>query len=228
MRRGIRGFMMMVVAIVVIGTGNRAMAQCSCDIHHIPYDYNVESQHRKVYTEWGVGVGVVYTGINTLSTSVVSLQPRYGFQGHFDMAVCFGRNFAIETEIAYEGGSMDVKLGDLERRVRLRELDIPVLLSLRFLDSRIRLAAGPLFAVKSSGEYSVEGESYLYGPMLPTWNIAAGVGLRLGKHFIIEARYVHPLVDTVNQFGAIKGNENAGVEFNTRCYKISAGVTILF
>jgi hypothetical protein len=144
------------------------------------------------------------------------------------MAVCFGRNFAIETEIAYEGGSMDVKLGDLERRVRLRELDIPVLLSLRFLDSRIRLAAGPLFAVKSSGEYSVEGESYLYGPMLPTWNIAAGVGLRLGKHFIIEARYVHPLVDTVNQFGAIKGNENAGVEFNTRCYKISAGVTILF
>lgn len=223
--------MVTAVVIAMLGASGEAMAQCTCDSHQLPQNYSVESQRRNITTEWGVGIGAVYTGISSISTTDVKLSPRYGLQGHFDMAVCFGRNFAIEAEIIYEGGSIDAKWEDLERRIKTRNVDIPVLLSLRFLNNRIRLSAGPLFSVKSSGEYSIEGQTYYYGPVSPTWNLAAGVGVRLTRHLIIEARYVHPLMDTVNQFGGTmqSGNEDStGKDFNTRCYKVQAGVTLLF
>ena len=229
MKRGIRGVVMaIVIAVAMLGVSNKAMAQCSCEIHNVPHNYEVESQRRNIYTEWGVGIGATYTGIGSMSTTEVSLAPRYGFQGHFDIAVCFGEHFAIETEIIYEGGSIDAKWRDLERRIRTRNVDIPVLLSARFWNNRLRLSAGPQFAVKSSGEYSVDGDTYFYGPVTPTWNIAAGVCVRISKHLIIEARYICPLVDSVNQFGAKQNEADSGVEFTTRCYKIAAGVTLLF
>ena len=68
--------------------------------------------------------------------------------------------------------------------------------------------------------------TYLFGAVMPTYNLAAGVGLRIGKHTLIEARYVYPLKETVNQFGAKEGE--TGLEFNMRGYKISAGITLLF
>lgn len=227
MRSGIRGLVIVATIVVAMLTGRgEAMAQCTCDTHHL--EYAIQSEKRNISTEWGVGIGAVYTGITSLSTTEISLSPRYGLQGHFDMAVCLGRNFAIEAKVIYEGGSIDAKWENLERRIKSRNVDIPVLLSLRFLDNRIRLSAGPLFSVKSSGEYSVEGDTYFYGPVTPTWNVAAGVGIRLTRHLIIEARYVHPLMETVNQFGAKQNTEDSGVEFNTRCYKLQAGITLLF
>lgn len=228
MKGGIRGFVVVVAMVAaMLMTGIEAMAQH--DSHSI---YSIESQRKKIYTEWGIGIGGVYTGITSLSTSEVALKPRFGFQGHLDMAVCFGRNFAIETEIAYEGGSIDAKYGKLERRIKSRGIDIPLLLSLRLADNRIRLSAGPLFTVMSSTEYTVDGSTYYFGALAPTWNLAAGIGVRLGRHFIVEARYIYPLQETLNQFGGSaqtsnKG-ESTGAEFNMRSYKISAGVSILF
>ena len=225
---GMRGFVARVVMVgAMLLTGMEAMAQYG------DYStYNIESQNKKVYTEWGIGIGAVYTGINSLSSNDIILEPRFGFQGHLDMAVCFGRNFAIETEIAYEGGSIDAKHGDLERRIKSRGIDVPVLLSLRMANNRIRLSAGPLFTVMSSAEYSVDGESYFFGAMTPTWNLAAGLGVRLSRHFIIEARYIHPLQETTNQFGASPLTSNhdkaTGVEFDMRSYKVTAGITLLF
>ena len=99
-------------------------------------------------------------------------------------------------------------------------MDIPVLLSLRMADSRIRIAVGPLFTVKSNAEYSHDGDTMFFGTVYPTWNLAAGIGIGLSRHFILEARYIHALKDNINQYN--------GVEFKTRASRVTAGVTLFF
>lgn len=203
-----------VAAFVLMASGTEATAQSS------EYSYYSHEETPKVRMEWGVGVGATYTGISSVSTDIVSLKPRLGLAGHFDMALRIGRNFAVETEIHYEGGSISVATPKVEHRVRTRTMDIPVLLSLRMANNRIRLSAGPLFTVMSRAEYTQDGEIKFFGPTNPTWNVAAGVGIGLTRHLVLEARYVHPLKSSINQFD--------GIEFNTRSYRVTAGLTLLF
>ena len=203
-----------VAAFVLMASGTEATAQSS------EYSFYSHEETPKVRMEWGVGVGATYTGVKSISTDIVSLKPRLGLAGHFDMALRIGRNFAVETEIHYEGGSISVATPKVEHRVRTRTMDIPVLLSLRIANNRIRLSAGPLFTVMSRAEYTQDGETMFFGPTNPTWNVAAGVGIGLTRHLLIEARYVHPLKSSINQFD--------GIEFNTRSYRVTAGLTLLF
>ena len=203
-----------VAAFVLMASGTEATAQSS------EYSFYSHEETPKVRMEWGVGVGATYTGISSVSTDIVSLKPRLGLAGHFDMALRIGRNFAVETEIHYEGGSISVATPKVEHRVRTRTMDIPVLLSLRMANNRIRLSAGPLFTVMSRAEYTQEGEIMFFGPTNPTWNVAAGVGIGLTRHLVLEARYIHPLKSSINQFD--------GIEFNTRSYRVTAGLTLLF
>lgn len=203
-----------VAAFVLMASGTEATAQSS------EYSFYSHEETPKVRMEWGVGVGATYTGVKSISTDIVSLKPRLGLAGHFDMALRIGRNFAVETEIHYEGGSISVATPKVEHRVRTRTMDIPVLLSLRMANNRIRLSAGPLFTVMSRAEYTQDGEIMFFGPTNPTWNVAAGVGIGLTRHLLIEARYVHPLKSSINQFD--------GIEFNTRSYRVTAGLTLLF
>lgn len=203
-----------VAAFVLMASGTEATAQSS------EYGFYSQEETPKVRMEWGVGVGATYTGVKSISTDIVSLKPRLGLAGHFDMALRIGRNFAVETEIHYEGGSISVATPKVEHRVRTRTMDIPVLLSLRMANNRIRLSAGPLFTVMSRAEYTQDGEIKFFGPTNPTWNVAAGVGIGLTRHLVLEARYVHPLKSSINQFD--------GIEFNTRSYRVTAGLTLLF
>lgn len=203
-----------VAAFVLMASGTEATAQSS------EYSFYSHEETPKVRMEWGVGVGATYTGVKSISTDIVSLKPRLGLAGHFDMALRIGRNFAVETEIHYEGGSISVATPKVEHRVRTRTMDIPVLLSLRMANNRIRLSAGPLFTVMSRAEYTQDGEIKFFGPTNPTWNVAAGIGIGLTRHLLIEARYVHPLKSSINQFD--------GIEFNTRSYRVTAGLTLLF
>ena len=203
-----------VAAFALMASGTEATAQSS------EYGFYSHEETPKVRMEWGVGVGATYTGVKSISTDIVSLKPRLGLAGHFDMALRIGRNFAVETEIHYEGGSISVATPKVEHKVRTRTMDIPVLLSLRMANNRIRLSAGPLFTVMSRAEYTQDGEIKFFGPTNPTWNVAAGVGIGLTRHLLIEARYVHPLKSSINQFD--------GIEFNTRSYRVTAGLTLLF
>ena len=203
-----------VAAFVLMASGTEATAQSS------EYSFYSHEETPKVRMEWGVGVGATYTGVKSISTDIVSLKPRLGLAGHFDMALRIGRNFAVETEIHYEGGSISVATPKVEHKVRTRTMDIPVLLSLRMANNRIRLSAGPLFTVMSRAEYTQDGEIKFFGPTNPTWNVAAGVGIGLTRHLVLEARYIHPLKSSINQFD--------GIEFNTRSYRVTAGLTLLF
>lgn len=215
MKSKLRDIIVVIVAAFVhMASSTEATAQSS------EYSFYSHEETPKVRMEWGVGVGATYTGVKSISTDIVSLKPRLGLAGHFDMALRIGRNFAVETEIHYEGGSISVATPKVEHKVRTRTMDIPVLLSLRMANNRIRLSAGPLFTVMSRAEYTQDGEIKFFGPTNPTWNVAAGVGIGLTRHLVLEARYVHPLKSSINQFD--------GIEFNTRSYRVTAGLTLLF
>jgi hypothetical protein len=201
-------------AFAIMACGTEAMAQSA------EYDFYSYDDTPKVRMEWGVGVGATYTGLSHVSTNMVELKPRFGIAGHFDMAVRIGRNFAIETEICYEGGSVNASALGLNRKVRTHTMDIPVLLSARLVNNRIRISAGPLFTVMSRAEYTLNSETMFFGSLYPTWNLAAGVGVGIGRHLVIEARYVHPLKSNHNSFN--------GIEFSTRAYRVTAGLTLMF
>lgn len=222
MKRYVYNIAICAVALIsLVLTPMQALAQSGYDSY-----YQIESQQRRVHTEWAIGIGGTYTGITSVSTNAVKISPRYGIHAHLDMAVCIGRNFAIETEIIYEGGSIDTRMNDFERRIKTRNVDIPLLLSLRIINNRIRLSAGPIFNVMSNGEYTQNSNTMFFGGISPTWNVAAGIGIRLSRHFLIEARYIHPLSQTHNQFGGTE--QNPGMEFDIQAYKVTAGVAILF
>ena len=185
------------------------------------YSYTPVEEHKpKIRTEMGAGIGTQYTGLSMVSSESVSLKPRFGFEGHFLLGVRFGRNFALQTEVSYQGASIDASTGREEHRIRTRGVDIPLFLSLRMADNRVRINAGPMFTVMSRGEYTSNGETMMYGSVNPTWNIAAGVGVTVARNFLFEARYIHSLKDELNHF--------AGEEFATRTYRIAASVTVLF
>lgn len=177
-------------------------------------------EERKVRTELGIGAGATYTGFYSGTNEGIALRPLIGIGAHFDFALLFGNNFAIETEIGYGGGSIDVSNVRLERRVRTRAVDIPLLLSARLVNHRVRISAGAMFTVLSSAEYTLNSEKMLFGPIHPTVSLAGGVGIGISKFTIIEVRYIHPLKETLNQFD--------GMEFHTKAYRITLGLALNF
>ena len=174
----------------------------------------------RLRTEFGIGVGGVYTMLQAPSQDV-ALQPKLGFQGNVQLALVFGRFIGFGTEICYAGGSVEALLKDMnfERRVRTTTIDIPIFLSLRLLNI-VRLNLGPQFTVMSRAEYSVDGETQFFGPLYPTVNAAAGLGVKLFSNLMLEARYIYPLGRGTNQF--------MGHEFNTTTSRITAGLTLIF
>jgi hypothetical protein len=188
--------------------------------HNMEYSLYPKEDTPKVRLEWGVGVGTTYSGLSQLSSDVVKLNPRLSIAGHLDMALRIGRHFAVETEICYEGGSIKASTPRANHKIRTRTMDIPVMASLRVVNNRIRISVGPQLTVMSRAEYTSGGETMFFGSFYPTWNLAAGVGVGITRHFLIEARYIHPLKSNLNSFD--------GVEFSTRAYRVTAGLTLLF
>ena len=184
---------------------------------------DAESDGPRVRTEWGIGVGASYTLLENNST-LVDVRPRFGLGGQLHMGLLFGNNFALEAEIHYQGGSIMASLPktDIQHKIKTTTIDFPVMMSLRMLDSIIQLDAGVLFTVMSRAEYTHESELMYYGSVYPTFNLTAGVGFRLSRHFLLEAHYIYPLGQTVNQFVLTDAN------FKSRAQRFSAGLTLIF
>ena len=175
----------------------------------------------KVKMEFGIGIDAAYTDIANISSDKVSVTPRIGYGGHIDMALCIGRFFAIETEIAYQRGK--VMLQDVRNNqytLKSNTFDIPVLLSLRVANQHLRFSVGPLFTVMSKAQYDIGGEIREYGPIYPTWNLMGSIGVCIGRHFLIEGRYIYSLQNTYNQI--------QGEEFTARPSRITAGFSVIF
>ena len=210
--RIVRNIVSLLLSLMFVG-GASALAQCPLSV--------VEGNNgRLVKTEMGIGIGGVYTMLQAQSADV-ALKPKLGYHGNVQMALVFGKTVGVQTEICYSGGSVDASLRDMDfkRTVRTTTIDIPIFLSLRLLNI-VRLNVGPQFTVMNRAEYSIEGETYFFGPIYPTCNLAGGLGLKLFGNLMLEARYVYPLGVGTNQF--------MGHEFETSSSRITAGLTLIF
>ena len=215
--------MVAVVAVVLalfLGS-DRAVAQ----EYLYPFP-EVEQSAGKVQMEWGVGVGAVYTGIEAISRPEIELNSHLAFQGHLDMAVVIGRYFAVESEIMFQKGKIDALYRDRLYEVSASTVEVPVMASLRLWDGMLRVSGGVSFGVLSSSGYLDSYESYMFGPITPTWNLTAGVGVYVARTVLVDLRYSHALQDNINQIGGARSE--AGVDFATRTHKVSLGATILF
>ena len=210
--RIVRNIVSLLLGLMFVG-GGVALAQC-------PVSVAVGGDGPRIKTEMNIGVGGVYTMLQSPSPDVM-LKPNLGYHGNVQLALVFGKTVGIQTEVCYSGGSVDVKLRDMdfERTVRTTTIDMPVFLSLRLLNI-VRLNVGPQFTVMNRAEYSIEGETYFLGPLYPTFNLAAGLGIKLLGNLMLEARYVYPLGLGSNQF--------MGHEFETLSSRITAGLTLVF
>ncbi len=180
-----------------------------------------EDPKPKVRTEWGIGVNGAYTMIEHTSLNV-DLKPGFNLGAHVHMGLLFGNNLALETEIHYQGGSVvaEIEKRGLSRKVKTTTVDIPLMLSVRMLNNIIQLDGGMLFTVLSNAEYSYDSEAKFFGPVYPTFNITFGAGVRISRHFLLEAHYIYPLGESNNQF-------ESGA-FTTRSSRVTAGLTLLF
>ena len=212
--------LVVVFATITCATQAQAQGDKRALSHNMEYSLYPEEDAPKVRMEWGVGIGTTFSGLSQLSSDVVKLNPRLSIAGHLDMALRIGRYFAIETEICYEGGSIKASTPRASHKIRTRTMDIPLMASLRVANNRVRISVGPQFTVMSQAEYTTGGDTMFFGSFYPTWNLAAGLGVGITRHFLIEARYIHPLKSNLNSFD--------GVEFSTRAYRVTAGLTLLF
>ncbi len=209
-----------VVLALLSAMGTRAVAQEYPN--PFMFEYNTQS---RVRTEWGVGVGGVYTGIGSVSAKDVVLNTRLGFQGYLDMALVVGHYFGIESKIIYEKGGIDAEYKGKRYDISTSTFEMPLLLSLRLWDGAVRVNAGMQFGLISNGGYTDGRESYMFGIVTPTWNLAMGVGVRVVPNVVVELRYTHALQDGVNQLGAT--NKGAGLDFTTRTHKVMLGVSLI-
>ena len=216
----VRHIVALVAVVLLSVAGGRAMAQ------EYPNPFMVEdSEQSLVHTEWGIGVGGVYTGFGEVSSKAVTLNSRLAFQGHLDMAVVVGRFFAVESKIVYERGGIDAEYKGKCYDISTSTFEMPLLLSLRLWDGAVRVNGGVQLGLISNGGYLEGRENYMFGTVTPTWNLATGVGVRVMPSVVVEVRYTHALQDGVNQLGAtIRG---AGLDFTTRTHKVILGVSLL-
>ena len=216
----LRHILTVAVAVLLSAMGARAMAQ------EYPNPFMLEEREQSlVGTEWGVGLGGVYTGFSRVSAEDVALNSRLSIQGHMNMALTVGRYFAVESGLIFEKGGIDAEYRGKRYDISTSTFEMPLLLSLRLWDGVFRANAGVLFGLMSNSGYADGKESYMFGTVTPTWNLAAGLGVRVMPNVVVELRYSHALQDGVNQLGAT--NKGAGMDFTTRTHKVMLGVSLL-
>ena len=216
----LRHILTVAVAVLLSAMGARAMAQ------EYPNPFMLEEREQSlVGTEWGVGLGGVYTGFSRVSAEDVALNSRLSIQGHMNMALTVGRYFAVESGLIFEKGGIDAEYRGKRYDISTSTFEMPLLLSLRLWDGVFRANAGVLFGLMSNSGYADGRESYMFGTVTPTWNLAAGLGVRVMPNVVVELRYSHALQDGVNQLGAT--NKGAGMDFTTRSHKVMLGVSLL-
>ena len=213
-----------IATILVVGLLSLAGDKLSAQEYQYPFMVDTQKPS-KINTEWGVGIGGVYTGFGKVSSEAVTLHSRLGIQGHLDMAVLFGRHLALESKIIFEKGGIDAEYRDKFYDITTTAMEMPVLLSLRLWDGTLRLNGGVQFGIISNGGYLDGRDSYMFGTVTPTWNLATGLGICILPNMLFELRYTHALQDGVNQLGAT--TKGAGHDFTTRTHKVILGVSLL-
>ena len=153
-------------------------------------------------TEWGLTAGVSYNKMSLKSAAAgLSLSPDITYNAglHASLVIL---GVAIQPEINYGYTKLRVHTPtqsvSTPAIVKAHELEVPVLLSLRFLPV-IRFNVGPVFNIMSKANYQHNNENMLFGPVHPSMGYAVGFSLCIFKKLLIDARYTGYFKTTVNE-----------------------------
>lgn len=226
MKKGNRLKMAIVTAFVAIFTTGFVVAQD--DSNHAPV---LELGFRYMPTFSSIDV-------QTYNGEVIkgSVKVRHGFGGM--LGINFGSHVGIQGEVNYYQVSQDYRDNSLDRTVKLRYINIPVLLSLNTNKAGIvnlNFVAGPQFGInvgsslKTSGTENTGTLNATVAMKKGDVGFAYGAGLGIGNHNVrLDLGYR-------GFFGFVKMNDTAGegsynvvVNASRQSHGAYIGLTFLF
>ncbi|MEG1700834.1 MAG: porin family protein [Alistipes sp.] len=143
--------------------------------------------HSRMRVEWGLIGGINIPDYTTRMTDT-DIKNKLGWQLGIITAVNFGA-VAIEPQIIYVRQGLRIRPeGGAEVNLKSNSIDVPVLASLRLLKP-LRIYAGPVFTVMNSCRQKAGGDLLDFGRVRPTMSYAAGVGVVLMGHMLLDLRY---------------------------------------
>lgn len=170
-------------------------------------------------TEWGLTAGIRYNGmVLNGAPDGFSAKPNMTYNVGLHAGLAFD-GIAVQPEINYGYTTLNVNYQGLDAKVKAHDVEIPVLLSLRFLPV-VRFNVGPVFNIMSQANYDNGGDRVMYGGIHPSVGYAAGISLCIVNKLLIDARFVGYFKRADNQF--------EGLDFRTRGYSGGIKVGFLF
>ena len=188
---------------------------------HSPYGYGsyAGGVQPRSFMEMGVLVGGSYM----LSKSdAVELNPQLGIRAALAMSLCWDEAYALQMELGYIYNKIDANLAGVspsKQSVKCGVFEIPLLFSYRGLGP-IRLNVGPVLSLAGTARYDLPDERIEFGRVRPTLALAAGVGVELSKHLLLEARYTSGFASMSNYF--------EGVEFKSKSHWLAFNLGYMF
>ena len=142
---------------------------------------------RRTFVEWGVLGGLNFSDFSSKDKSF-DVSNKLGFQAGISIGVNLGL-VAIQPEILFVRQTFGVEHADIGRvKVKSNSIDAPVLLSVRVLKP-LRINVGPVFSVMNDCKYKWGSDLIDFGRARPTVSYTLGLGLVLGRNFLIDCRY---------------------------------------
>ncbi len=203
--------------VVVLLSAGGAMAQ-SAYSSLSPYGYDGGARPSRS-VEMGVGLGASYM---LSKAEPVELNAKLGIRGVLMMSLCWSDNYALQMELGYVYNKIDANIVGGQKSaqsVKSGVFEVPVLFSYRGLGP-MRLNVGPVLSLAGTARYDLEVERVEFGRMRPTLALAAGVGVEISRHIVLEARYTSGFVTTLNYF--------EGAEFSTRSHWLGFNLGYVF
>lgn len=142
---------------------------------------------RRTFVEWGVLGGLNFSDFSSKDKSF-DVSNKLGFQAGISIGVNLGL-VAIQPEILFVRQTFGVEHADIGRvKVKSNSIDVPVLLSVRVLKP-LCINVGPVFSVMNDCKYKWGSDLIDFGRARPTVSYTLGLGLVLGRNFLIDCRY---------------------------------------
>lgn len=180
-----------------------------------------------VKSEWGISAGLRYNALSVKNGPAgLSMRPGLTYNAGLHAAIAFV-GIGIQPELNYGYTTATLTLTDASAskvKVKAHDLEVPVLLSLRFLPV-VRFNVGPVFNIMSSANYKVDGEKLLLGGLHPHIGYAVGLALGFGK-VVIDARFTGYFKRTDNEFNPAPKVPDSMVPFKVKT--CSGGLKIGF
>lgn len=183
----------------------------------------------RIRTEWGIVAGVSYPWMryDLPEGSTASLRAKMGYSAGIHIGIEFGNTFAIQPELLYTYSTIRINdpAAEFSTKVKSSTLQVPILFSFRLAFFRINV--GPVLTLMDNPSYKDRnGEKVMFGRLYPTVSYAAGVGVCLLNHFLVDLRFVSRFNKTTNYLSYDAATD--GTEFKTTTHSVQLKVGFLF